>query len=504
MNSQTSSLPTSAPGIEPHVRRIMIVVILGAIMSVLDTTIVNVALDDLSKDLHSSLDSIQWVVTGYLLALAAVIPVTGWAARRFGSRRLYIIALVAFTVGSALCGLAWSAGSLVAFRVLQGIGGGMLMPIGQMVLVKAAGPRNLPRVMAAIGVPIILAPVFGPTIGGLLLEHAGWQWIFLVNVPVGIAAVTAAVKLLPHDTAEEAGKLDALGLALVATGLVGVTYGLAESGSAGSLTDASVLLPLLGGLALITAFVLRALRIPAPLLDVRLYKNKAFAAASLTTFCLGAALFGAMILMPLYFQTVRGEDAVATGLLLMPQGIGAAIAMRLSATATERVGAGFTALIGGVITIVATIPFVLIGGGTSYWLIGAAMVVRGLGIGLSAMPSMTAAFAVLRPDQVNHATPQLNVLQRVGGSVGTAILSVVLSNHLASAAAGAGGRPSADAMAGAFGTTYWWVMGVTMLALAPTVLLAIVERRARAAGTASELPPEAQLEADAALVEAAA
>lgn len=504
MNSSASSLPTSAPRIEPHVWRIAIVVILGAIMSVLDTTIVNVALDDLSTDLHSSLDSIQWIVTGYMLALAAVIPVTGWAARRFGSRRLYLIALVAFTVGSALCGLAWSTGSLVAFRVLQGVGGGMLMPIGQMVLVKAAGPRNLPRVMAAIGVPIILAPVFGPTLGGLLLEHAGWQWIFLVNVPVGVLAVTAALKLLPHDTAEEAGKLDALGLGLVATGLVGVTYGLAESGSAGSLTDASVLLPLLVGLALITAFVLRALRIPAPLLDVRLYKNKAFAAASLTTFCLGAALFGAMILMPLYFQTVRGEDAVATGLLLMPQGIGAAIAMRLSATLTERLGAGVTALIGGAVTVVATIPFVVIGGGTSYWLIGAAMVVRGLGIGLSAMPSMTAAFAVLRPDQVNHATPQLNVLQRVGGSVGTAILSVVLSNHLTSAATAAGGRPSADAMAGAFGTTYWWVMAVTILALAPTVLLAVVERRARAEGTARELPGEAQLEADAALVEAAA
>ncbi len=498
MNSaSSSSLP--APRIEPHVWRIAIVVILGAIMSVLDTTIVNVALDDLSRDLDSSLDSIQWVVTGYMLALAAVIPVTGWAARRFGSRRLYLIALVAFTIGSALCGLAWSTGSLVAFRVLQGIGGGMLMPIGQMVLVKAAGPRNLPRVMAAIGVPIILAPVFGPTIGGLLLEHAGWQWIFLVNVPVGVLAVTAALRLLPHDAPEEAGKLDALGLALVATGLVGVTYGLAESGTAGSLTDVSVLLPAGVGAALIVAFVLRALRIPAPLLDVRLYKNKAFAAASLTTFCLGAALFGAMILMPLYFQTVRGEDAVATGLLLMPQGIGAAIAMRLSATFTERLGAGVTALIGGAVTIVATVPFVLIGGGTSYWLIGAAMVVRGLGIGLSAMPSMTAAFAVLRPEQVNHATPQLNVLQRVGGSVGTAILSVVLSNHLESAARGAGGRPSADAMAGAFGSTYWWVMGVTVLALAPTVLLAIVERRARAAGEASgvddDVLNEAALEA---------
>jgi EmrB/QacA subfamily drug resistance transporter len=495
MNSSVT--PLAAPRIEPHVWRIAIVVILGAIMSVLDTTIVNVALDDLSKDLHSSLHDIQWVVTGYLLALAAVIPVTGWASRRFGARRLYLIALVAFIAGSALCGLAWSTGSLVAFRVLQGVGGGMLTPIGQMILVKAAGPRNLPRVMSAIGVPIILAPVFGPTIGGLLLEHAGWQWIFLVNVPVGIVAVFVALRLLPHDRPEDAGRLDVAGLVLVASGLVGVTYGLAQSGSAGSLLALSVLVPALGGLALIAAFVVRALHIEAPLLDVRLYADRAFAAASVTTFCLGAALFGAMILMPLYFQTVRGEDAVTTGLLLAPQGIGAAIAMRLSATATERWGGGLTALAGGLVTVVATIPFVLIGAGTSYWLIGGAMIFRGFGIGMSMMPAMTAAFAVLRPEQVSHATPQLTVLQRVGGSMGTAILSVVLGGHLADAAAG--GRPSTAAMAGAFGDTYIWVLGVTAFALLPTLLLAVAERRAKRAPAAADLrEPDLELALEAA------
>jgi EmrB/QacA subfamily drug resistance transporter len=494
-SSDSVALPAS-PRIEPHVWRIAIVVILGAIMSVLDTTIVNVALDDLSKDLHSSLPSIQWVVTGYMLALAAVIPITGWAARRFGARKLYMISLVCFTVGSALCGLAWSSGSLVAFRVLQGVGGGMLLPIGQMILVRAAGPAALPRVMAAIGVPIILAPVFGPTIGGLLLEHAGWQWIFLVNVPIGVVALTTAIKLLPRDVPEDAGSLDAIGLGLVATGLVGLTYGLAQSGTAGSLTAASVLIPGLLGIVLITAFVLRALRIPAPLLDVRLYANRAFAAASVTTFCLGAALFGAMILMPLYFQTVRGESAVTTGLLLMPQGIGAAIAMRLSARATERWGGGLTALGGGLLTVVATVPFVLIGGGTSYWLIGAAMVFRGLGIGLSMMPSMTAAFAVLRPEQISHATPQLNVLQRVGGSMGTAILSVVLGNHLASAGS------STSAAADAFGSTYWWVLIVTAVALIPTAILAIVERRARLGGAAAS-PAAASAVAEELALEAA-
>src|SRR3954449_1105736 len=459
--------------IEPHVWRIAIVVILGAIMSVLDTTIVNVALQTLSRDLHTSLDGIQWVVTGYLLALAAVIPVSGWAAARFGARRMYIISIVLFTLGSLLSGLAWSAATLIGARVLQGLGGGMIMPVGQMILVRAAGPRNMARVMSAIGIPIILAPVFGPTLGGLLVQHVGWQWIFFVNLPIGVAAVFAALRLLPAEKGSPAtaGRLDALGLSLVATGLVGVTYGLAESGSAGSLTAPQVLIPLLVGLVLVATFVIRALRIPNPLLDMRLYANKAFASASVTMFALGAALFGAMVLMPLYFQTVRGEDAVATGLLIAPQGIGAAVAMGLSSRYVERYGGGLTSLVGAGITLIATVPFVLIGAETSYWLIGAAMIVRGFGIGMSMMPAMSAAYAVLRPDQINTATPQLNVLQRVGGSIGTAILAVVLPNGISDI--GADPRPAG--IASSFPTTYWWVLGITFVALLPTIVLTVVE-----------------------------
>jgi EmrB/QacA subfamily drug resistance transporter len=467
-----------APQIEPHVRRIMIVVILGTIMSVLDTTVVNVALDTLSKDLHSPFDSVQWVVTGYLLSLAAVIPITGWAARRFGARRIYMTSLVVFTLGSAACGLAWDVPSLVFFRVVQGIGGGMLIPIGQMVLVRAAGPRNLPRVMATMGVPVILAPIFGPTVGGFLLEHAGWQWIFLINVPVGAIAVFAAYRLLPIVAPEPAGKLDFIGLVVVATGLVGITYGLAESNSAGSLFAAQVLVPALVGVALVALFVVRALRIDKPLLDVRLYKNRAFSAASITTMALGAALFGAMILMPLYFQLVRHEDAVHTGLLLIPQGLGAACAMRLSGRFTERFGGGATAFIGVSITVVATVPFVLLGADTPFVLIALAMIVRGFGIGMSMIPSMTAAFASLRPEQVPDASPQLVVLQRVGGSIGTAILSVILQANLD----GAGANASPAALADAFGHTYLWVIAITAIAIIPTIVLSGVERRVRQAG----------------------
>src|SRR6185437_7802708 len=303
--------PSLAPGsssggantIGADVWRVAIVVILGMIMSALDTTIVNVALVSLSKDLHTDLDTVQWVVTAYLLSLAAVIPITGWAARRFGAKRLFILSIILFTLGSALCGLAQSVPELIFFRVLQGIGGGLIMPIGTMILVKKSGPARLPRVMSAVGVPIVLAPVIGPTIGGLLLDNAGWRWIFYVNVPIGIAAVIAAVKLLPKDKPEDAGRLDVLGLVLIGAGLVGVTYGLADIGTASFVSD-KVLLPLVAGLVLVAAFVWRALRMERPLLDVRLYANKAFSAASLTTFCIGAALYGGMILMPLYFQTV--------------------------------------------------------------------------------------------------------------------------------------------------------------------------------------------------------
>jgi EmrB/QacA subfamily drug resistance transporter len=485
MAAAAESIPSR---IEPDVWRIAAVVVIGALMSVLDTTIVNVAIHSLSADLHAPLDRIQWVITGYLLSLAAVIPITGWAVRRFGARRLYLIALVVFTAGSALCGLANSSGELIAFRVLQGVGGGMLIPIGQMLLVKAAGPKNLPRVMSAIGVPIVLAPVFGPTLGGLLLQDAGWQWIFIINVPVGFVAFALAWRLLPRDEfgAEAAGRLDVLGLVLAATGTVGITYGLSESNAAGSLVAPRVLIPVLVGVALVAAFVLRSRRIARPLLDVRLFANRAFRAASLVTFCLGAALFGAMILMPLYFQTVRGEDPITTGLLLIPQGVGVGLTMAVSGLATERFGAGATSLIGGVILAVATIPFVLITGTTSFGVIGAAMLVRGLGIGLAMMPAMTAAFSVLTREQVNDASPQLTVLQRVGGSLGTAIIAVVLQGQITQA----GEHPTQASLGAAFGQTYWWVMGVTLVALVPTVQLARIERRTRRTKSVQPLPAD--------------
>ncbi|HUZ09661.1 MAG TPA: DHA2 family efflux MFS transporter permease subunit [Acidimicrobiales bacterium] len=479
--------------IDPLVKRIAIVVVLGSIMSILDTTIVNVALDSLSRDLHAPLSDIQWVVTAYLLALAAVIPISGWAIRRFGAFGVYLQALVLFTIGSALCGVATSIGELIAFRALQGIGGGLLVPTGMTILVKAAGPTNLPRVMSMIGVPIVLAPVFGPTLGGFLLQSVGWHAIFMINVPIGIVTAIVALRLLPRDgpDKESAGRLDWPGLLLAGAGSVGIIYGLSESASAGSFTSGKVVLPVLVGALLMAAFVLRAHRIANPLLDLTLYKIRAYSAATVVMFCLGAALFGALILLPLYFQVARGQDAIHTGLLLIPQGIGAAIGMNRSALATRRLGAGLTSLLGGVILVLATVPFLFIGATTSYVLISAAMVMRGLGVGLAMMPAMTAAFSVLSHDQVNDASPQLNVIQRVGGSLGTAVVAVVLQSKLSHLS----GHPTADAVAAAFAHTYWLVLVMLIVALIPAVFLWRIERRAHLEGRETAVSEESIVEA---------
>ncbi len=353
-------------GVESHVWRIASVTILGSIMSVLDATVVNVALESLGRDLGSGLAAIQWTVTGYMLALAAVIPIAGWSSRRLGARTVYLASILTFTAGSILCGVAWSTESLIAFRIVQGVGGGLLMPVGQMLVARAAGPERMGRVMSVLAVPIVLAPVLGPAFGGLLIEAASWRWIFLINVPVGAVAFLLGARRLPRTPTEPAGRLDLPGLGLLAIGLPGIVYGLAELGQGRGGDPQHVLLPLVGGLLLVAVFVRHALRAERPLLDVRLFASGAFAAAAAATFVLGAVLFGAMLLVPLFFQTVHGESAAMTGLLIAPQGVGAALAMPVSGALADRFGGGIVAFGGMLLIGLATLPFVLIDETTSY------------------------------------------------------------------------------------------------------------------------------------------
>ncbi len=454
------------------------VAMLGAVMSILDTTIVNVALATLGKELHSTLAQIQWVITGYLLSLAAVIPVTGWASRRFGTKRIFLVSLTVFTLGSLLCGLATSTTELILFRVLQGIGGGMIMPLAQIIMAHAAGPKRMGRVMGLVAVPMMLAPTLGPLLGGTIIQVLNWHWIFFVNLIVGAVAIPLSIKLLPTNTGAKTDRLDFGGLALMSIGLVAITYGLAEAGTYNSFGNSHVWVPVLAGLILVAAFVFHALRIKNPLLDLRLYRDRHFSAASIVMFALGGAVFGAMILMPLYWQDLRGYNVIETGLLTGPQGLGMAITMPLASRFTERYGGGPVALVGVLVTVVMTIPFALIGAHTSVAFLCVVMVLRGAGMGASFMPAMTAAFAALDRSQVTHATPQLNVLNRVGGSIGTTVLAVVLADSLRHAHTQA-------AAANAYGTAFWWSVGMATAAIIPCVVLMRAESNARRAAKAA-------------------
>jgi EmrB/QacA subfamily drug resistance transporter len=450
--------------IEPYVWKIAGVVILGMTMSILDTTIVNVALDTLSHDLHSPLSQIQWVVTGYLLSLAAVIPLTGWAARRFGAKRVYLASIALFTLGSALCGLSDSTTSLTIFRVLQGIGGGMIMPVAQMIMAEVAGPKRMGRVMGIVVMPAMLAPILGPVVGGLILQNLHWSWIFFVNVPIGIIAMAIGWRMLPESDLGEPGKLDWIGLLLLPISMTLVIYGLAEIATKESFTAPVVLGPIIAGLLLVVAFIWHALHVERPLLDIRLYANRVFAAASFTTFGLGAALFGAMILVPLYYQEVRHESIILTGALVGPQGLGMLLVAPWIARMTDRFGGGRVAFVGVLMLTLSSLPLAFIGVDTSILYISVILFIRGIGIGLSFIPTTTVAFAALRTDQLSDATPQLNVMQRVGGAIGVAVLSVVLQRASA-------GATTPTELAGAFGTAYWWALGICAASLIPVVVL---------------------------------
>jgi EmrB/QacA subfamily drug resistance transporter len=481
---------TVSDRIESRVWRIAFVVIIGSIMGTLDTTIVNVALDKLGTDLHRSIADTQWVITGYMLSFAAVIPITGWAARRFGAKPVYLLSLVLFTAGSVLCGVAQSLDQLIVFRVVQGIGGGMILPLGQLMVATAAGPKRMGRVMSIIAIPALLGPILGPTLGGLILDNASWRWIFYINLPIGLIAFLLSLRMLPRVERAPTQRLDLRGLLLMATGLPLFTYGLAEIGTTGSFTATRVLLPGLAGIALVAAFALHALRVSQPLLDLRLYRRATFASASVAMFCLGAALFGGMILMPLYWQQIRFESVVNTGLLTAPMGLGMALVMPFAGRMADRLGGGPLALAGVIVTTLATIPFGFIGAHTSIVGLSIAMFVRGLGIGLAFLPVMSAAFASLRPSELADATPQLNVLQRVGGSIGTAVLAVVLQRSLT-------GTHGIAAAAGAYGTAFWWSLGLTALAIFPCIVLVRAERTARAAAVSESPSVDAQTLAEA-------
>jgi EmrB/QacA subfamily drug resistance transporter len=494
--------PTTAGGdadrLDPALIRLAMIILAGAVVVQLDATIVSVAIDTLGRSFDVGLSTIQWVSTGYLLALAMVIPLTGWSVERFGGKRMWMLSLVLFLGGSALCGAAWSAGSLIAFRVLQGIGGGLILPLMQGLLAQAAGPQRMGRLMAAVAVPALLTPILGPVIGGVIIENLSWRWIFFINVPVCLVALLVAWRWMPDLRSPGRHRLDALGLALLSPALAAVVYGFSEAGSQGSFGRAQVIVPLVAGVALLVLFAAHALRTKIePIIDLRLFRARAFAGAAGMMFLFGISLFGAMFLLPLYEQQVRGRSAIDAGLLLAPQGLGMMIAMIVIGRLVDRGNnPRLFVIVGLLLSVLGSVAYTQVGEGPSEWLLGGSLAIRGAGLAAAMIPVMSAAYYGLRRDEIPRATSAVRIFQQVGGSVGTAVLAVVLS-HQISAHAGGRGRPDPGALANAFGTTFWWTLAFTLVAL-PFAILLPGRPAAAATSTGLDGPAEAGVPAPAA------
>lgn len=455
-----------ADRLDPALIKLAAIVLTGAVVSLLDTTIVNVALATLVHRLPAGVGGVQWVSTAYLLALGTVIPVAGWSVDRFGARRMWLLTLVLFMVGSALCGVAWSLTSLIVFRVVQGVGGGMMLPLAQAIIAQAAGPARFGRAMSLVAIPAQLAPIIGPVLGGVVVNDLGWRWIFYLNVPICVLAIVLAWRGMPPDAPAGRARLDLVGLLLLSPGVAAVIYGFSEAGAKGGFTGATVLVPACFGTLCVVGFVwhsLRVTRIP-PLLNLRLLRHRAVASSSALMFLFGCTLYGALFLMPLYYQQVRGAGALGAGLLLAPQGIGTMAALSVVGKLTDTTGPRRIVLLGMLVAVIGTIPFTRAAPGTNEVLLAGAMLVRGAGLGAATIPVMAAAYRGLERTEIPRVTSMINVLQRLGASFGTALLATILQRESAGHAGPAG-------LAHGFDMAFTWALVLTVLPLTPGLLL---------------------------------
>src|SRR4051794_33448238 len=427
VTDQASAAPNK---LDTAVLKIAGVVVLGAIMSILDITVVSVALPTFQVEFDATYAEVAWTMTGYTLALATVIPLSGWAADRFGTKRLYMLALLLFTLGSALCATADTIEQLVAFRVLQGLGGGMLMPIGMTIMTRAAGPQRIGRLMAVLGIPMLLGPIAGPILGGWLIEAASWEWVFLINVPIGAAALIYAKFALPKDDPQPSESFDVIGMLMLSPGLALFLFGVSSLPEAGTITANKVWIPMLVGALLVIGFVLYSFKPKHPLLDLRLFKNRNLTVAAISLFVFIIAFMGAGLLFPSYFLQVRGESTLHAGLLMAPQGLGAMLTMPIAGALADKVPVGRTVPFAMALIAAGFFTFTQVGTDTSYVLLCGSLFVMGLGMGGTMMPIMTSALRTLHHNEVARGSTLVNILQQIGGSIGTATMSVILTSQL--------------------------------------------------------------------------
>jgi EmrB/QacA subfamily drug resistance transporter len=486
MTMATATAPQDR--VEPRLRRLTWILVLGALAPALDTTIVNVGLAAVGRGLHTAVAVSQWTITGYLLAMAIAMPVTRWAAGRLGAKRLWLLSLAAFLAGSAASGAAWDIGSLIVFRVCQGAAAGIMLPLVTTLLVQAAGPQRLGRLMSVASLPMVVVPILGPVVGGLIVNDLTWRWLFYVNVPVCLAAIVLAWRAVPADTGGPVReRFDLPGLALLSPGLALFVYGLSQATGRGGFATPGVLVPLLLAVAFVAAFTWHALRRrERPLINLRLLRVRSYAASVTVFFLAGLSLYGPLLLLALYYQEVQGRSVIVTGLLLIPQGLGSLLPRTVAGKLTDRVGPRLVVTVSLALTALGTLPFALAGPDTSNWLLAGALFVRGAGLAGATIAVMAGAFRDVPRAEVPDASSTTRIVQQLGGSFGAAVLALILTHQLTAHAA-----VTAAARAAAFGTAFWWSIGFTVLALLPAFLLPRVGPARPAAPAGALASPDA-------------
>jgi EmrB/QacA subfamily drug resistance transporter len=427
----------------------------------LDSTIVNVALKTLAEDFRVPLTTIQWTSTGYLLALAVMVPITGWAQRRLGGKTLWLTALVVFLAGSVAAALAPQVGWLIAATVVQGAGGAVLMTTGTTILVRAAGGRGLGQLMATIGLPIMVVPIFGPLVGGLILAQLSWRFIFWLNLPFCVVGFLLALRFVPPEAGRPSERLDLAGLVMAGGGAAAVLFGLSQTARAG-LGAAVAWGPLAGGLAALVGFVGWSLRgARQPILDLRLFRRTGFAVCAGAVALIGFAQYAAMLLIPLYYQNLRSTTALGAGVALIPQGLGTLVTRSAAGKLTDRIGAGPVVAVCAGLALAGTIPFALVGPDTAWWVLALWLVVRGAGLGGLFMPAMAALYQGLPRADVDSASAIGRLTQQIGGAFGAAVAAIILTWRMDQ------GATTTDAYHWAF----WAAAGFTALILVATPFL---------------------------------
>ncbi|WP_299527692.1 DHA2 family efflux MFS transporter permease subunit [uncultured Streptomyces sp.] len=419
--------------LDPAFMRMAVVLLLALLMALLDETIVNVGVKTLTGEFGSPLATIQWVTAGYLLAVAVATPFAGWAVDRFGGRTMWLVAVSVFVLGSLLSGLAWSAESLIAFRVLQGLGGGMIVPVVQSVLATAAGPARVAKAMALISIPLTVGPILGPVLGGVLVDAFSWRWMFLLNLPIGLVALFLALRTLPKSLhgGRPDQSLDVLGLVLLSPGFAALVYGITTAAHTGDASSPKVVVAVAAGVVLLVGYVVHALRTAGtPLIDVRMFSLRGFTMAVVTMFFVGAVANALLFLTPLYYQQSRGFGALHAGLLLIPSGVLGAAGAITSGKTADKVTARLTSTVGMVLTALGSLVLAQAGSDTNTALLSVAFGVTGFGIGLTAPGTMAFMYQAVGEAAAPRATSALFIFNQIGGAIGIAAIALTLQERL--------------------------------------------------------------------------